>query len=233
MRQPERCGRGRSPGSAAVSAVMGVATWLACGTAAQAQGRRVVEFFAGTAYNFPTPLTIRQEGEPDVRLSARYRTKPWQDSPYYAYRFGYTDRDGRAWEAELVHHKLYLEENLPPAVQRFEVTHGYNLVTVNRAMVHESGTMLRIGVGAVIGHPEATVRGKPTTGRGGFFDRGYFLSGPTLQLALGRRFPDPHGFFVSAEGKLTASWARLPIRDGTAVTPNVALHGLLGVGYAY
>jgi hypothetical protein len=221
-------GRRRPPWLAAAAGM-----WLACGTAAQAQGRRVVEFFAGTAYNFPTPLTIRQEGEPDVRLSARYRTKPWQDSPYYAYRFGYTDRDGRAWEAELVHHKLYLEENLPPEVQRFEVTHGYNLVTVNRAMVHESGTMLRIGVGAVIGHPEATVRGKPTTGRGGFFDRGYFLSGPTLQLALGRRFPDPHGFFVSAEGKLTASWARLPIRDGTAVTPNVALHGLLGVGYAY
>jgi len=193
----------------------------------------VVELFAGSAYSFPSPLTIRQAGESDLRLTAHYRTKPWQDSPYYAYRFGYADRDGRGWEAELVHHKLYLDRGLPSDVQHFEVTHGYNLVTVNRSMVRSGGTTWRVGIGAVIGHPEATVRGKPTTGRGGFFNRGYFLSGPTVQLAVGRRFPDPTGFFVSTEGKLTASLARLPIRGGTAVTPNVAVHGLVGLGYAY
>lgn len=80
----------------------------------------------------------------------------------YAYRIGRWS--GRtAWEAELVHHKLYLE-NPPPAVQHFEVTHGYNLATANRAWATDRRTVLRVGVGLVIAHPEGRVRGR-TPGR--------------------------------------------------------------------
>jgi hypothetical protein len=196
--------------------------------------RRTVELFAGASYSFPTPLTIRQDSEPDIRLTAHYSTRPWRDVPYYAYRFGYQDGAG-AWEAELVHQKIYFE-NPPADVQRFEVTHGYNLLTVNRANVRPNGTTLRLGVGLVIGHPEATVRGRASSGRGGIIGKGYFLSGVTVQLAVGRRLPDHNdadGLFLEPEAKLTASWARVPIAGGSATAPNVAVHGLLGVGYAY
>src|SRR5215208_1683762 len=46
-------------------------------------------FFAGTAWSLPTRLVIRQRGEPDIRLRARYAPRPWRDAPYYAYRLGY------------------------------------------------------------------------------------------------------------------------------------------------
>jgi hypothetical protein len=35
---------------------------------------------------------------------------------------------------------------------------------------------------------------------------------------------------VSLEVKLTASYARLPVADGRAEVPSLALHGLVGVG---
>jgi hypothetical protein len=38
------------------------------------------------------------------------------------------------------------------------------------------------------------------------------------------------GVFVTLEGKLTASFARVPIDAGSADVPNIALHGLFGLG---
>jgi hypothetical protein len=189
------------------------------------------ELFGGSAYSAPTPLTIRQAGERELRLTARYATKPWTGSPYYAYRLGRWSH-GRAWEVELVHHKVYLE-NPPAEVQHFEVTHGYNLLSLNRA-VRRGGLILRVGVGAVIAWPHATVRGRTLPARGrGLFGRGYYLSGPTAQLAAGKRFTLWRKLFLAVEGKLTGSYARIPVSDGRASVPNVAAHGLIGVGYGF
>lgn len=194
---------------------------------AHAQARWSFELFGGTAHSFRTPLTLRQAGEPDVRVTARYSTRPLADAPYYAYRFARWS-GGAGWEAELVHHKVYLE-NPPPEVQHFEVSHGYNLVTLNRAWLR-GATVLRAGAGVVVARPEATIRGTRYE-EGGLFGDAYYLSGPTAQGAAGRRFHLAGGLSAEAEGKLTASYARIPIRDGRAVTPNVALHALLGLRY--
>lgn len=189
------------------------------------------ELYGGSAYSAPTPLTIRQAGEPEIRLTARYATKPWTGSPYYAYRIGRWSRSG-AWEVELVHHKVYLE-NPPAEVQQLEISHGYNLISVNRAVRHR-GLILRVGAGAVVAWPHATVRGKTLPARGrGLFGRGYYLVGPTAQLAVGKRFTVWRKLFLAAEGKLTGSYARIPVQDGRATVPNVAVHGLLGLGFAF
>lgn len=190
----------------------------------------VAEFFLGTAWSAPLPLTLEA---PDGRLSfrAHYSTRPLADAPYYAYRVGglYT---GRGVELELVHHKLYLENPIPP-IEHLEITHGYNLPMAN-AVVPAHGWQLRFGVGFVVAHPEGRIDGRPVRGaRRSLIGGGYHIAGATLQLAAGRRYPLGRGnvaLTAAPEAKLTASIAKVQLEQGTLIVPNVALHALAGLG---
>ncbi len=129
-----------------------------------------------------------------------------------------------------MHHKIYLENN-PPEVQRFEITHGYNLLALARRWREGDGSLgYTLGAGVVIGHPETTVRGRTQPEEGGLFGHGYHLAGATLLAGVGERFDLSKRFYASVEGKFTASYARVPIRDGHASGPNVAVHVLVGGG---
>ena len=193
---------------------------------AQAQGL-TAEFFGGTSWSLPLPLRIEQPGQETIRFQARYRTRPWHGSPYYAYRVGY-----RRWSAELVHHKVYLQ-NPPSEIDHFEVSHGYNLVLVNRTLSLMGRTdVLRIGVGMVVGHPEGSIRGRMINPVRSLLGGGYHIAGPGLQVAVGPPLGVAAHWFFRPEAKLTAAWARMPLADGgTATVPNVALHVLVGFGY--
>ncbi len=133
----------------------------------------------GTALNLLTPLTVWQEGYPELKFTAHYSVKPLEESPYYSWRIARW-KGKRAWELELVHFKLYLD-NPPPQIQCFQITHGYNLLTVNRAWDREK-YILRAGAGLVIIHPETIVRGKelPWNRSPG----GFHLSASTLRSNL-------------------------------------------------
>ncbi|KAA3438812.1 hypothetical protein [Rufibacter hautae] len=185
------------------------------------------EVFAGTSWSLPTRLTVRQPNEADIRFRARYHTRPWTGSPYYAYRVGYNN-----WSAELVHHKVYLE-NPPSEIERFEVSHGYNLAMVSRVIPSVgSATLFRIGLGLVIGHPEGRIRGKDINPVKSFLGGGYHISGLCLQAAVGSRLGVAEHWFFRPEAKLTAAWARMPLAGGgSATVPNIALHTLFGFGY--
>lgn len=187
------------------------------------------EVFMGSAYNLITPLKIRQTGYEDIKLNARYETKPLKESPYYSWRISHW-KENKAWELELIHHKLYLE-NRPPEVEHFEITHGYNLLTINRAW--ERGLIYRLGIGVVISHPETTIRGKRFPANEGLLNHGFYISGPTAQFAVGKRLYLSKKFFATIEGKITTSYARIPVVDGKAEVPNVGLHGLFGLGYDF
>lgn len=197
---------------------------------AQAQEGWGVELMGGSAWSLSTPLVIRQEGREELRVRARYSTRPFAGSPYYAWRVGRW-RGGRGWELELVHHKLYLE-NPPPEVQHFEVTHGYNLVFVNRAWAR-GGWILRAGAGPVVAHAESVVRGEWGPSNRGLFGSGYEVAGPAAQVALARPFPMGARAFLMVEVKVTGAWARSRVARGWAEIPNLALHGLAGVGWRF
>ena len=186
------------------------------------------ELFGGSAASFATRLTIHQSGFDDIRMTAHYATRPWTGAPYYAARIGRWSHD-RAWELELLHHKLYLT-NPPPEIQNFEVTHGYNLITLNRAARY-GGIIARIGVGAIVVHPDASVHGQPLVSSKGNLGRGYSFTGPTLQIAAEKRIALWRQLCLGLEGKVTASYARFSVTGGSATTPNVAVHGLLGFGW--
>jgi hypothetical protein len=192
-------------------------------------GNLSFQIFGGGAYNFRLPLVIRQDGEDNIRLNAEYDTKPFETPMYYAVRLGWW-QDDRSWELELIHHKLYLE-NKPPEVEHFSITHGFNLLTVNRAW-KTPYFIWRLGAGVVITHPESTVRGKTFEQDSGFVD-GYYLSGPTAQIAAEKRFYFYKGLFISFEAKYTLSWVHVPIKDGSADLWNSAVHGLFGLGFDF
>ncbi len=201
---------------------------LAAPLQAGAQDGWTIELAGGFALNAPTRLIIHQAGQPDIRIAAHYASRSFATPIYYALRVGHWVR-GRAWEVEFVHHKIYLS-NPPADVQQFDVSHGFNLVTVNRALPL-GRAVWRPGVGIVLAHPESMVRGRPFDTSGGLLGWGYYVAGPAAQLAIARRFDVAERLFVSAEGKVTAAYARVPVNDGSARLTNLALHGLIGVGW--
>ncbi len=191
-----------------------------------AADRWSLQFFGGAPFHFNLPLTIEQSGQPDLKPTGKYESRPFEVPFYYAWRVGAWEGN-RAWEIELVHDKLYLKDK-PPEVQEFSISHGFNLLTVNRAWL-EKGFIFRAGLGVVITHPESTVRGRSHSEDGGIFD-GYYLSGPTAQGAVEKRFHILDWLTASLEGKVTASYAWVPVEGGHADVPNLAVHGLFGLG---
>jgi hypothetical protein len=185
-----------------------------------------VHGYLGGSTTFPTKLTIRQLDEDafDV-VHAEYETRPMELPLYYAYRV--TRWQGRrAWAAEFVHHKLFLEDP-PPRIQDFSVSHGYNLLTASR-LWWVDGYVVGAGVGIVIAHPENRVRGRVLVSNGGIGD--YVVAGPTGAVTAGRRWAMGPHWSMSWEGRLSAAYARVPIDDGHASVPDFSAHVILGVG---
>ena len=189
---------------------------------APARAQVAFEYFRGTAFNAPTPLTVTQAEYPPIEFTAHYEVRPLAARAYYVYRLELWKKN-KAWIIEHLHHKVYLE-NPQGGVEEFEVSHGYNLITLNRGW-RRGHYVLLAGGGVVLTYPRSTIRGKTWP-----HDSGYDLSGATIQGAAARRFDLGKRIFASVEGKLTASWARVPVVDGNATVPNSAFHVLAGLG---
>ncbi len=199
------------------------ALFLAQTSILYSQSKWSVELGTGSAYSFSTSLKIQQDNQPEIRIDAEYETRPWDDAPYYSWRISRW-KGAAAWELEFVHMKLYLTNN-PPDVQHFEVTHGYNLLYFNRAWKVKSFD-IRAGDGIVIGHAESTVRNLTLNASSD-------VSGVSGQLAANRRIYFSKRFFVNPEGKLTFSSATVPVANGDADVPNIALQGLVSIGFDF
>lgn len=192
-----------------------------------AQERWSVELMGAGVYNVPLPLKIRQQGQSDLRLTARYSTEPFVLPVYYDWRISRWQED-RSWELEFIHHKLYLD-NTTTEIQKFNISHGFNLLFVNRGFDRQ-GFRYRAGAGMVIAHPESKVRGLTFGSSTDDRDGGYYLSGPALQGAVNRRFYLGDRFFVTAEAKTTLTYASVKVAQGRADVYSWAFHLLIGVG---
>lgn len=190
-----------------------------------------VEVFGGSAYNVPTPLTVRQTGHPDLRFSARYDTKPFGPyAPYYSWRasFWNAEREG-AWEISQVHHRLFLTNN-PPEIELFAIHYGYNFFLAGRSW-RRGRFVYHLDGGVLICNPSNIVRGQMLNTRDtGIFGAGYRLSGVAAQIAVSREFYFSKHVFAGVNGGLLMGRARVPVVDGSADVPNVGLHGQVGVG---
>jgi hypothetical protein len=183
--------------------------------------------FLGSSLSAPSPLSITQAGQPDLRFLAQWATKPLLETWYYAGRVGVWKGD-RGWLLDFTHHKIYLT-NGPAEVQKFSLTNGMNMFTLSRGF-RRGNLALALGAGPVITYPINRVRGEALEHGRGFLG-GYFLSGGHLMASATRRFPVGEGFFLSLDGRVSASYVRVPVARGHASVPNVALHLHAGLGY--
>lgn len=179
-------------------------------------------------YNLPMPLRIDQGGESELDITARYAAKPFDRPITWEFRLGRW-RQGEAWELDLVHHKIYLD-NGPPEVEKFSLSHGFNLLTLQRAWRRER-VEWRVGTGLVLAHPESTVRGRMLAETGGPLGGGYYVAGPTASIAAARPIAVTHGACLVLESKLAISYASVPVAGGRAHVYNVFVQLAVLLGY--
>jgi hypothetical protein len=188
-----------------------------------------LQAFLGTSVSAPSPLWITQRGQPGLDFTAHWATRPLLDTWYYAGRLGLWSGD-RGWLFDFTHHKIYLT-NPPPEIQRFQITNGMNMFTLSRGF-RRGLFSYALGAGPVVTYPINRVRGQKLQGGRGFFG-GYFLSGGNLMASATRRFPLAAGIFLSLDGRVSASYVRVPVANGHASVPNLALHLHAGLGFQY
>lgn len=197
----------------------------------KAQEKWTFEFFyGGFVYNVPMPLNIKQNGEKDIRITAKYASETLNLPVYWLWRFGRWSGNA-SWEVEVIHHKLFLK-NRPEEVENFDISHGFNLLNINRSRKYQE-FIFRAGAGVVMAHPENTIRGKRLDEHEGIFNMGYYISGPTINLGISKHFNFSKKLFLSTEIKTSVSYANVPINDGNANVYNTAIHFILGLGYTF
>jgi hypothetical protein len=210
--------------SVVAAGVLGLAS-AAAATAGEPGWR--LEGALGAAHSLSSTLTVEQEGFPTLELDADWEGRSLESPLYYGLRVARGDAHG-AWALRFVHLKVYLAHPTVE-VERFSVSHGYNLLTLERSLPL-GGFDLWAGLGIVIAHPESTIRGRTRPeSEGGPLGGGYYITGPTASMALGRSVRVAGRFALVPEIRLSLSRGRVPIAGGEASVPNAALHALLGV----
>ena len=185
------------------------------------------ELHGGGVYNVPMPLTIHQQGYPSIKLMARFRTEAFTPPVYWDWRITRWNNN-RGWEFEAIHHKLYLT-NTDDEVQKFNISHGFNILTLNRCYKERLFTY-RVGLGIVLTHSESKIRDKEFGDSSDSWDMGYFVSGPILNMAIGKPIRIFNRVHFNIEAKSTVSYTYIKINDGHANLFNFALHLVAGFG---
>ena len=187
------------------------------------------ELHGGNAYNIPLPLTIQQKGYPDIKIKqAKYESESLISPYYWDWRFSKWF-DKYAIEFEAIHHKLYLK-NKHPDIQRFGISHGFNMLTINYARKFKY-FIFRNGIGSVLMHPENTIRNKSYPEGLGFDIKGYRLRGLVFNTAIAKQiYLIKNRLYINLEGKATFAKGNAPIVDGKAKVNNIALQAIGGLG---
>jgi len=206
--------------------VLALTALISIGRLETAAAQVEAQVFFGSAVSAPLPMTIKQDGQPDIHFTARWATRPAQPTWYYAWRLGFW-KNGRGWRLDHTHHKLYLINN-PAGVDTFRITNGFNMLTVSRAFRHRRLTY-SLGAGPVVTYPVNTIRNRKIDHDRGL--HGYLLSGGTVIGMATREFPLAGGLVLSVDARGSASYVRVPVVSGRASLPNAALHLHVGLGY--
>lgn len=186
-----------------------------------------LEAWFGNAINARAPLTIHQDGQPDIRLTADWSTRPWRPTWYYAARIAKWSGE-RGWAFEYMHHKLYLD-NLPlPEVVAFRITNGVNHLLAER-LWRSKGWEYGVGAGPILAVPISNIRGKSYGRAVGVFGSKYELDGAVITANLARRVKLLPFTYGSLSVKGTIGYLNVGVADGNATTMNYALHFQYGV----
>lgn len=194
-----------------------------------------IEYNGGVPYNINLPLTIEQEGHPDINLTANFASEPFVPPIYWVFRVAKWKND-KAWEFEMIHQKLYLE-NPTPEIQYFSITHGFNMTFINRVfrikLFNTDGFAARIGTGIVFAHAENMIREKEFDQTQSFGDLGYYITYPNINLGLSKEFKLTKFAYLNLEAKHNTSYGKVPIVDGHAKLWHSNFAFVLGAGIEF
>jgi|CXWL01.1.fsa_nt_gi hypothetical protein len=179
------------------------------------------EAWFGDAWNARAPITFRQDGQAEIKLTPNWSTRPWRPTWYYSGRIAKWSGE-RGWAFHYMHHKLYLD-NPPAEITAFRITNGVNMLLAER-LWRKNGWEFALGAGPTLIVPFSTIRGK-TYGRvEGIFGSRYDLGAASIEAGVARRLkllPYTYGSLTAA---VTVTSISAKIADGRATTMNYALH---------
>lgn len=185
-----------------------------------------VDVLLGAPANVTVPVTVHQRGYANVSFDAAFRSEPLKPPVYWALRVRLV-RAGSAWAVELHHDKLSLDDP-PSVVQAFEISHGFNLVTLQHTR-----RIRRLdvggGVGGVVAHPEIVVRDRRLPASEGGVGGGYHVVGPAVLASVSRTVTLTRRLAAVLEGRATLAPVKIPIADGHVRFTHVAFHLLVGL----
>ena len=185
-----------------------------------------LEVLIGDAINFDSRTRIEHAHRSPLVFDGDYATHGLEGPLHYTMRIARWDGD-RAWELQLLHHKLYLR-NRPPEVDALSVSHGFNIVSLNRAYAVDRWRF-RIGLGPAIAHPEARIGGVS-------YDGPYELAGVAGLGGIGTTLALTQN--LSIVGEITATFGYIAVHphgspDLNVSIRNPAIHAQLGIGYRF
>jgi hypothetical protein len=201
---------------------------LLSGYFSYAQSRWSFEFQNGGTWSLDLPLIIKQDGCEDIVIKhADFYSEPFKSPPYWNMRLSKWWKK-KSLELEFVHHKFYLR-NRPPEVERFGISHGYNMLFLNHG--REAGKyILRAGFGTNFIHAESTVRGLKQHEESGLDLGGHSIRGVSFNVGCARKLKLGKNFFLNAEAKVHGSAANAPVVNGYARVHIVVFQLILGPG---
>jgi hypothetical protein len=180
----------------------------------------------GDAYNFDSRTRVRHVSVGRVSIDGEFETRGLEGPLHYAWRVARWE-DDKAWELQLLHHKLYLQDP-PSPIESLSVSHGFNIITVNRAFEFD-GWRARIGLGPVVTHAEARIAGTSYNGP-------YELAGAAALIGAGRVLALTSHLYLL--GEISATFGYIEVNpEGTPELEfnirNPALHAQVGLGYRF
>ena len=199
-------------------------------TSVSAQSIWSFEIHCGEVYNIPMPLTIRQDNYPPIKIQAKFESEPFTLPLYVDSRVIHW-KNRKSWEAEFLHHKLYLQNTLPE-VEKYNISHGFNMLMINRGFDRQK-FQYRFGAGIVLSHPESKIRGKEFGDSDDNWDLGYYFSGPVVNMALGKQMHFSRRIYINTEAKATLAYSRIKIAEGNSDVYSIAFHLILGIGFDF
>jgi len=211
--------------------------------------------YTGTSSTRDSDLHVRQAGTAtDVTLGdVAWDAKPFRPAPYYGLRLTHFFERHPNWGAALdfTHYKIYAKTGrlvdvvgtwqgasvattaeMSRYVQRFEISHGVNLLSINALYRWRgsAGDRLQPYVGAGLGHyllhAENVVADRSQ-------ETGYQSSGFGYQALGGIHYRLSEKFGAFVETKFDRGTAKVDVADGTAQTRLRSLHVVAGLTYRF
>tara|TARA_Y100001935_G_scaffold253282_1_gene259133 strand:- start:1762 stop:2418 length:657 start_codon:yes stop_codon:yes gene_type:complete len=193
----------------------------------------------GNAYSFSSDIKINSNSSnhESINLTSRPNTKGFKSPQYYSIRMRKSNK-----ELELIHHKLYFENNLPDNISHFEFTDGYNLFLMNflypfSIREHVDIFSLRFGLGTVVVHPDVTIDEIRYYKKGGgliptLWKSGYQIGGISSQISFNFNKNISNKFSFNSELKFSHALADVDLEgDYTINIPNTSIHFLMGISF--